>query len=155
MRDEEVGLGRPQAGDQVVAGTGGEAVVALGDVVEVARCELVQAVEVRQHLGGAEGLAAGEDAALVGDGGHAGPERRRHAGAADLHPRGRGAEVERVVDGHAGVRVGVGSDVGIGALAVVAAEAVVLLVGGYREGLAVPAAAAGPADLVAPLTAAS
>ena len=34
--DQEVGLGRAQAGDQVIAGPGGVAVVALGDVVEVA-----------------------------------------------------------------------------------------------------------------------
>ena len=70
-----------------------------------------------------------------------------HSGVARLVPpicipRGGRAEVVGVVDGHAGVRVGVGGDVGVGALAVVAGEAVVLLVGGHRERLAVAAAAA-------------
>ena len=126
--------------------------------MEVAGGDVGEVVELRVHRRRAERRAAGQHAALVGDRGHTGPERRRQAGASDLIPWGLGAEIERVVDSHAGIRVGIGGDVGDGAHPVVAGETVVLLVGRQRERQAVPTAAAvigiagnAPAGLAAPL----
>ena len=80
VRDELVGDGAAQAGDQVIAGACRVAVVAAGFVMEVPGGELVQA---GQGLCRAEGSVADGSQALVGDGNQAGPGRCSQARAGD------------------------------------------------------------------------
>src|SRR5207237_8331914 len=98
--------------DRVKGRSGGIAVVAGGEVWEVGTG---QGVEPRESLRGAvEGAQAGERAALIGDGDHAGPHGGGEAGAADGHGSGV-AKVPGIDDGYAGIWVGEERDIGQGA----------------------------------------
>ena len=105
-------------------GPGGVAVVAVDDVVEIGRRE---GVERGQGLGVAgQGRAAGEHAALVGDGDQAGPDGRGGAGAGVAEPadglpaesveRAEGAREDVVLLGRPGVHRDVGKRAGAGGI---------------------------------------
>ena len=49
--DEQVGLRAADTGDQIVARSGRESVVALSDVVKIARGDVLEVIEVGQGLG--------------------------------------------------------------------------------------------------------
>src|SRR5882672_7960449 len=116
MRDELIGDGRTAASDQIVTRPGGKTVVAGNDVVEIGDGDVVEARE--QRCCAAEGRKAGERAALVGEGDEAGPRGSGEAGAADDVPGRIGGVVVGVVDGDAGVGIGVEGDVGGGAVVI-------------------------------------
>ena len=126
-------VGRAQAGRPVPARTGSaehvaaRTVAASGDVVELRG----RAIRVRHRI------AAGHR--RPGERVHGRSERRRQARSADLQPP---VLTVGVVDGQAGVRIGVGRQIGFGPVG--ASRSNVLLVHGFRLVPRATAAAAAP-----------
>jgi hypothetical protein len=117
--DEEAGVGRAEAGGEIIARPGGVPVIAARDVLEGVRVGRGNLIKGREQLVGAvERAFVLGHAQLVDDGHQGGDLRGAHAGAADPDPwlaRRLGIREEGVVNGDARARVCVVNQVRPGA----------------------------------------